>query len=102
MDDGTIARIRANASFQELVRKRSSFGWLLTAIMLLIYFSYIFTVAFAPEFLALPLSAGATTSLAIPVGILVILAAIGLTGIYVWRANREFDRLIDEIAREAR
>ena len=101
MDEEIVARISANPKFQELIRKRSAFSWTLTAVMLLIYFSYIFAVAFTPGALATPLGEGAATSLAIPLGVVVILAAIILTGIYVWRANGEFDRLVHEIAKEA-
>jgi uncharacterized membrane protein (DUF485 family) len=34
------------------------------------------------------------------VGILIILAAFGLTGFYVRKANREFDEISDKIVRE--
>jgi hypothetical protein len=41
--------------------------------------------------------AGAVTTIGIPVGILIIVAAFVLTGIYVRRANAEFDALNQQI-----
>ena len=38
----------------------------------------------------------------IPVGVLIILSAFVLTGIYVRRANREFDPLTQQIVEEAK
>jgi uncharacterized membrane protein (DUF485 family) len=100
MDDAMIARIRANPSYIELKRKRGAFSWILTVIMLVIYYTYIYFVAFEPGVLAEPIASGDVTSIAIPIGIFVILSAIVLTGIYVWRANGEFDRLTRRIAEE--
>jgi uncharacterized membrane protein (DUF485 family) len=102
MDDALVERIRTNPRYLELTHKRGRFGWTLTAIMLVIYFTYIFFVAFEPGVLATPVASGAVTSVAIPVGIFVILSAIALTGIYVWRANGEFDRLTREIVEDVR
>lgn len=81
--------------FAELVQKRRSLSMVLTALILVIYFGFIFLVAFAPHFLAQPVSGVIT--LAFPVGLGVIVAAIVLTGVYVVRANGEFDRLNRDI-----
>ena len=85
-------------NFVRLVRTRSAFAWTLTIIMLLIYYGFIFVVAFAPAEMALPVSGQIT--LGFPLGLFVIVAAIVLTGIYVWRANSEFDRLNRKIVAE--
>ena len=97
MDDVATHRIRQHPKFLELERKRSRFSWGLSAAMLLIYYGYILIVAFAPGVLGQPLSAGSATTIGMPIGVGVILAAVSLTGIYVWRANGEFDRLTREI-----
>lgn len=68
--------------------------------MLLAYFGYIGLIAFDKSFLAVPIGAG-VTSLGIPVGIGLILLSVLLTGVYVWRANGEYDRLTREIIEEA-
>jgi len=87
-----LQRISSNPHYQELARKRSRLAWALTAVMLVVYYGFILMVAFAPELLAQRIGDGATT-LGFPLGIGVILTAILLTGIYVWKANGEFDRL---------
>jgi uncharacterized membrane protein (DUF485 family) len=64
--------------------------------MLVIYFGFIAVIAFAPKALAIPIGGGVMT-LGIPVGLLVIVSAFVLTGIYVGRANSRFDPLTREI-----
>ncbi|MDX6751702.1 DUF485 domain-containing protein [Geminicoccaceae bacterium 1502E] len=93
-------RVRDNPKFKELVTARTRFATTLTIIMLAIYFGFILLVAFAPGLLGTRLGDGVTT-LGIPLGLLVILSAFVLTGIYVRRANSEFDRLNDEIIEES-
>lgn len=84
---------------EEILRRRSRFTWLLTAVMLVLYFGYILLIAFRRDILARPVGDG-VTSLGIPLGIGVILAGIVLTGIYVYRANCEFDPQLDALRRE--
>lgn len=94
-------KIRNNPKFQELVSKRRSFAWMLTIIMLVIYFGFVLLIAYGKSFLGQSLSGGVTT-VGFPIGIATILAAIVLTGIYVRRANTEFDELNRQILEEAR
>jgi uncharacterized membrane protein (DUF485 family) len=68
--------------------------------MLVIYYGFILIVAFNKEFLGQPLSAGSITTVGIPIGLGVIISAFVLTGIYVRRANSEFDRMTREIKEE--
>ena len=56
--------------------------------------------AFDKAFLAQPIGDG-VTSLGIPVGFGLIILTIVLTGVYVIRANAEFDKLTREIVAEA-
>ena len=100
LDDASI-RIRNNPKFHELVARRRIFSWTLTAIMLAIYFCFVLLVAYGKTFLGRPLWDGAMT-IGFPIGLGVILAAIALTGIYVRRANGEFDELNRQIIEECR
>jgi uncharacterized membrane protein (DUF485 family) len=95
-----VAKIEANPKYHELRRKRGSFGWILTILMLVVYFGYIALIAFNKPFLAQPIGNGVTT-LGIPIGMGVIIFTIVITGIYVRRANGEFDDLTAEILEEA-
>ncbi len=96
MTDPVTARIRANPKYQELKRKRNRFGWLLAVCMLVVYYGYIALIAFNKEFLSLPLGTGVTT-IGVPIGMGVIVFTIVITGIYVRRANSEFDALTRQI-----
>lgn len=86
-----IEKVSRDPEFHALERRRRRLAWSLAAATVAIYFGFILTVAFAPGLLATPLSAGATTTLGIPLGVGVILAAFVLTGLYVHRANTDFD-----------
>ena len=99
MTDPVVARIQANPKYQALKAKRSAFGWLLTLLMMVVYYGYIALIAFDKELLAKPLGAGVTT-LGIPLGMGVIIFTIIITGIYVRRANSEFDSLTKQILEE--
>ena len=100
MEPASYARIRQNPKFAELVQQRNALARTLTVAMLVIYFGFILLVAFAPGFLATKI--GTVTTIGIPLGLLVIVSAFVLTGIYVAKANTSFDRLNDELLREVR
>jgi uncharacterized membrane protein (DUF485 family) len=100
--DPAVAKIANNPKYRELVQKRSSFAWLLTAIMLVIYYGFIFVIAYAPSFLGTPITEGGVTTIGLPIGVAVILSAIILTGIYVRRANGEFDDLTRQLIQESK
>lgn len=93
-------RIAADPRYRALVRRRARFTWILTGIMLVIFFGYILLIAFDKALLARPIGGG-TTTLGIPIGIGVILAGIVLTGVYVRRANRDFDPAVKAIREDA-
>jgi uncharacterized membrane protein (DUF485 family) len=99
MIDPTVARIQANPKYQELKRKRSGFGWWLTLLMMVVYYGYIALIAWNKPFLAQPIGAG-VTSLGIPIGFGVIIFTVVITGLYVRRANSEFDALTAQILKE--
>lgn len=88
--------IKQDPQFQVLVHQRTRFAILLTILILVIYFGFILLIAFAPQLLGRSLFGGVTT-VGIPVGIGVIVAAFILTGIYVGRANSRFDALSEQL-----
>ncbi|GLS46199.1 DUF485 domain-containing protein [Methylobacterium brachythecii] len=95
--DPRLDRVITNPTFQTLVRERTSFGWILTILMLVVYFGFIGLIAFDKQLLATKVSG--TASLGLFMGVGVIVFAFILTGIYVARANTRFDRLSAELAR---
>lgn len=102
MDENLAARIARHPEYLALRARRNRLGWLLTLAMLAVYYGFILLVAFDKPFLAQRLGAGVTT-LGMPIGLAVILFTIGITAVYVRRANGEFDaraeRLRQEVAR---
>jgi len=100
MSDPIVDKIQRHPKYLELRQKRNSFGWLLTLLMLVVYYGYIALIAFNKPFLAQPIGAG-VTSLGIPIGMGVIIFTIVITGIYVRRANSEFDALTKDILKDA-
>lgn len=92
-------RILSNPKFRELVRTRSGFAWTLSIVMLAIYLGFIFLVAFAKPLMAAKVGDG-VTSVGIVLGVVVIVSAFLLTGIYVHRANGRFDELTRDLTKE--
>lgn len=95
-----ILRILNSPAFNELRARRRRFSAILTVLMLVIYYGFIVAIAFAPQWLAIRISGVIT--LGLPLGLGVILSAIVLTGIYVRRANGEFDALTARAVGSAR
>ena len=96
----TVEEIKNNPKYQELVRKRGRFAWMLTIIILIVYFAFILLIAFSPETLGTKISENSMMTWGIPVGIAIIIFSFALTGIYVKRANSEFDTLLSELKKE--
>jgi uncharacterized membrane protein (DUF485 family) len=101
MTPDVYERVKHDARFQDLVARRTRFAWTLSAVMLAAYFGFVFIIAFAPKSLGVPLGSGVTT-VGIPVGLAVIVLAFVLTGIYVRRANTEFDAITRQIIEEVK
>ena len=100
MIDPVVTKIQNHPKYLELRSKRNTLGVTLTILMLVVYYGYIALIAFDKSFLAQPIGAG-VTSLGIPIGMGVIIFTIAITGLYVRRANGEFDALTKEILKEA-
>ena len=100
MDVTLTQRIANDPRYQELKSRRSRFGWWLTAAMMVVYYGFILLVAFDKPFLATRLGAGVTT-IGMPIGLGVIVFTIVITGIYVRRANKDYDALTEQVAKEA-
>lgn len=100
MTDTVVTKIQRNPKYLELRRKRNRLGLLLTVLMLVVYYGYIALIAFDKSFLAQPLGAGVTT-LGIPIAMGVIVFSVLITGFYVRRANSEYDKLTQDILKDA-
>ncbi|MBL8399398.1 MAG: DUF485 domain-containing protein [Candidatus Accumulibacter sp.] len=99
--DTTYGRIVNHPRYAELVGRRKRLAWLLAGCTLGVFFSFVLIIAFSPSILATPVSASGVTTIAVPIGVAMIIYFWILTGIYVRRASRDFDGLSDQIVREA-
>jgi len=90
-----------NPKYAELTSKRNAFSITLSVITLLMYFGFIALIAYGKEILGAQLMDGSVITVGLPVGVAIIVTSIILTGIYVRRANSEFDDLTHEIIKEA-
>ena len=100
MDQVNLSRIESDPNYQKLVSERKSLGWTLAIITLVMYYGYIAIVAFAPSVIAVPLFGSITVGIVL--GVAIIVASILLTGIYVLRANSEYDDLTSAIVNSNR
>ncbi len=101
MQDDLVEKIKNNPTYQELKAKRTAYGWTLTIIMLAAYYGYIAVIAFNKELFGQRIGDGVTT-LGIPVGVGLILFTVVITGLYVRRANTEFDAMTERIVKEVK
>ena len=99
MTQEQIEQVKNNPKYQKLTTERSKFAWTLSIIMLIVYYAFIMTIAFNPSFLGTKIGDGVMT-IGIPIGIAIIFISFILAGIYVRRANGEFDQLTKEIREE--
>ena len=100
MRDPVVDKIQTHPKYLELRSKRTAFGWVLTLMMMVVYYGYIALIAFNKPFLAQPVGAG-VTSLGIPIAMGVIVFSVIITGLYVRRANGEYDKLTQDILKDA-
>jgi len=88
--------------FRALVYKRRRFSWMLTILMLALYFAFILTLAFAPALLGHPIARDYPMTWGIPAGFGMFVFTFGLVAVYVARANTLHDRAANEIRQGAR
>jgi uncharacterized membrane protein (DUF485 family) len=100
MEQDIVQRVKADPNYRKLVTTRSRYGWMLTWAVMIVYYGFTLLNAFDKPFMASKIGAG-VMSWGVPLGLFVILFTIAVTGIYVRRANREFDALTDAIQKNA-
>lgn len=96
-------RVVAHPQYAELTRKRSRFALVLSFIVLAVFYAFVALATLAPASFAAPVTEGLTWPLGLVAGFVIQIFAFVMTGVYVRRANGEFDainrRLIEEASR---
>lgn len=100
MPDPVVEKIQQHPLYQNLRKERNILGWILTILMLIVYYGFIGLIAFNRAFLARPLSPDGVTTLGIPVGLGVIIFTVAITGLYVYRANSRYDAMTRDILKD--
>ena len=96
MENDVVQSIKKDPNYRKLVKARSRFGWGLTWSMMAVYYGFILLIAFDKELMGGKTGEGVMTW-GMPIGLAVIVFTILITGIYVRRANNEFDGLTEAI-----
>ncbi len=101
MSSAMYERMRNNPKFIELVATRSRFAWILSAVVLIIFYGFFLLVAFSPASLGQPISEGSVITVGLVFELFMFIFFWVLTAVYVRRANGEFDAMTQEIVRQA-
>ncbi len=96
------AKIRNQPKFAELVGKRTRFAVLLSLLVLVPYYTFMFLVSTQPQLFAARIGEGSVITIGWPIAALIVIGGWLLTGVYISRANGEFDNLTQEVLKEAR
>ena len=93
MQPDLTSRIANDPRYRQLKSRRTRFGWWLTLSMMVVYYGFILLVAYNKPFLSTRLGDGVMT-IGMPIGLAIIVFTIVITGVYVRRANGEYDALM--------
>ena len=96
----SASEIIESPEFKALVAKRWTVSAVLLAALFVTYYGYILLVAGNRELMATRI--GEVTTLAIPVGVGVIVIAFLLTALYVGWANKSYDPEVERLKRQLR
>ena len=101
MSSEMYEHMRSNPKFQQLVARRGRFAWTLAFIVLTMFYGFVLVVAFKPALLGQPIHQGSVVTVGVVVELFMFIFFWVLTGVYVYRANGEFDSLTQELIKDA-
>ncbi len=70
--------------------------------MFIVYVVFILFIGMSPHTFGIPVSEGSVTTWGIYVGLFVILFAFTITGIYVHKANGEFEQMTQDVVKKVK
>lgn len=95
-------RIRQHPKFAQLVAKRTRFAVVLSLVVLVPYYTFMLLTSLQPQLFAATIGEGSVITIGWPIAALIVVGGWLLTGVYINRANGEFDALNEEVLNEAR
>jgi len=96
----TAHEVLESADFKALVKKRWTVSMVLLAALFVTYYGFVLLIAGNRDLMATRI--GEYVTLAIPVGVAVIVAAFVLTWAYVGWANQTYDPEVDRLKKQLR
>jgi uncharacterized membrane protein (DUF485 family) len=96
----SAADVVASPEFKALVKRRWRVSMVMLVLLFVSYYGYVLVVAGNKEFVSQKIDG--VTTLAIPLGVAVIVFAWLLTAIYVAWANRSYDPEVERLRNEIR
>ncbi len=100
MDKQQIERILQHPDFKVMEKKKSALSTIFSVLILAVYFTYILLIAFNKPLFATPISSTSVTTIGVMAGFSLIAFAVIITGIYVAKANGEFDKLTQKVVED--
>lgn len=100
MNDVLAQRVLNHPKFIDMAKKKSRLGWAFSVLMFMVYFTFIALIGLNPEAFATPVAKGATTTWGIYVGLFVIVFAFVITGVYVYKANGEYEHMTQNVIKD--
>jgi uncharacterized membrane protein (DUF485 family) len=85
----SASEVIESPDFKHLVKRRWSVSMTLLVLLFVTYYGYILLIPYAPDFMKQKI--GEYTTMAIPMGVAVIVIAFFLTAFYVGWANTSYD-----------
>ena len=96
----SAADVVASPEFKALVKRRWAVSMTMLTLLFVSYYGFVLVVAGNKEFVSQKIDA--STTLAIPLGVAVIVFAWLLTAVYVAWANRSYDPEVERLRNEIR
>ena len=101
MSSQMYEKMRANPKFQELVTTRGRYAWTLSIVVLGLFYGFVLMVAFKPAVLGRAVGEGSMLTVGVAAELFLFILFWGLSALYVYRANTEFDELTEEVIKQA-
>lgn len=91
----THEKYSEDLDFKHLKKLRNSLATVLTILTLVVYYGYIFLLAYGKSLMGIKVSANITIGL--PIGVAVIVISWALTYYYAHWANTKYDHMVEDI-----
>jgi len=97
MPNDLYAQIRSNPRFAELVDKRNRFTARLLTLVMTLFFGFIALVSFRPKLIGQRLSETSALTVGVVAEFSLFVIFLAVAGLYVRRANGEFDSMTQDL-----